>query len=165
MPSLVPDMKDMPPSTLQMVDLHYTNLVDWLISRGLAPDLGSYQAAQEYMDIDIQFAKSHFTDEKLASIQHDIAAMIRKEITYLEAKQILHYLEQVEKQNSSGSLFAYFSSEPLKSWQTLLRSWEKGNIHLVHAANRLISKVGHEEPNLSRKLQAAENTVRTIDNR
>jgi CDK5 regulatory subunit-associated protein 3 len=148
-----------------MYVLHYTNVIDWLVSNGLAPDHGNYQAAQEYMDIDIQFAKSHFTEEKLAAVKSEVASMIKSDITYLDAKRIFEYLEQTEKDSTAGTVFTYFTSEMLRSWQTLLRSWEKSNLHLVHATNRLVSWTGQDIPNLERKLLAAEKTVRTIDHR
>ena len=95
----------------------------------------------------------------------DIASLVRGEITYLDATVIYSFLERTEGRGSARNIFGMFHSEAIKSWWTLLRSWEVGNTHIHHAVKTLVARFGTEEPNIERKYQAAEKVFRTIDNR
>lgn len=151
----------------QLVDIHYSNVPDWLIANNLVPpkNENSGTTPQDVINIDIQFAKLHFTENKVAGVPPEITHMLKGEISYVDAMAIFSFLEQSEGTGSARNVFGLFKTEALKSWWTLLRSWEKGNLHLSHASTILVRHLSQDEPNLQRKYQAAERTVRTIDNR
>lgn len=151
----------------QLVNLHYSNVMDWLVLNGfVSPRIESTGTTPQcVIDIDIQFAKLHFTENKVASVPPEITCLMKSDITYVDATSIYNFLEQSEGKGCPRNIFGLFKSEALKSWWNLLRSWEKGNLHLSHAVNTLVKFLGHDIPFLQRKFQAAEKTVRTIDNR
>jgi hypothetical protein len=151
----------------QLVDIHYSNVPDWLIANSLvaAKNDNCGTTPQDVINIDIQFAKLHFSENKVASVPPEITQLLKGEISYVDALTIFAFLEQSEGTGSARNVFGLFKTEALKSWWTLLRSWEKGNLHLSHASATLVRRLSQDEPNLQRKFQAAEKTVRTIDNR
>lgn len=151
----------------QIVNLHYSNVMSWLLFNDLlSPNNGNHSASpQDIIDIDIQFAKLYFTENKVSSIPEEISSLIKGDITYVDAKTIYSFLERTEGRGSAKNVFGLFNSEAIKSWWTLLRSWEMGNLHICHAVNTLVKRLGIDEPNIERKYQAAEKTFRTIDNR
>lgn len=151
----------------QVVHLHYSNILDWLQQKGLVTSRpGSYGGSgQDVVDIDIQFAKLHFTENKVSAVPDEISALVRSDITYIDAQAVFKFLEQSEGRGSAKNMFGLFNSAAIKSWWTLLRSWENGNLHIQHAVNILVQRLGVDEPNLERKHQAAEKIIRTIDNR
>ena len=156
-------MTEFPP---QIINIHYSNVTEWfLLLNVVSPKLVSGASAQDVVDIDIQFARLHFTENKVASVPDDIASLVRGDITYLDASVIYSFLERTEGRGSARNIFGMFHSEAIKSWWTLLRSWEVGNTHIHHAVKTLVSRFGTDEPNIERKYQAAEKIFRTIDNR
>lgn len=151
----------------RIVNLHYTNVMDWMLSSNLVnPRSGKPGASpQDIIDIDIQFAKLYFTENKVASVPKEISTLVAGSITYIDAKKIYSFLEQTEGRGSAMNIFGMYNSEALKSWWTLLLSWVTNNQHIAHAVNTLVKKLGTDEPNLERKYQATEKIFRTIDNR
>lgn len=148
------------------VDLHLTAVSEWLIMNGLIPTGSENGRFPDSLDVELRFAKQHFTDEKLRSLPPEIAVLLHSnEVTHLDAKRIFSYLEQVEGQGKATNVFGIFNSEALKSWWTLMRSWEKDNFHINQAVSNLAKKVGSEAPSIARKLHAAEKAMRTIDSR
>lgn len=140
--------------------------MEWfLLLNVVSPKPTSGASAQDVVDINIQFARLHFTENKVASVPDEIAALVKGEITYLDATIIYSFLERTEGRGSAKNIFGMFHSEAIKSWWTLLRSWEVGNTHIHHGVKTLVSRFGVEEPNIERKYQAAEKIFRTIDNR
>ena len=151
----------------RIVNLHYTNVMDWMLSSNLVnPKTGNPGASpQDVIDIDIQFAKLYFTENKVASVPKEISTLVAGSITYIDAKKIYSFLEQTEGRGSAKNMFGIYNSEALKSWWTLLVSWVTNNLHIAHAVNTLVKRLGIDEPNLVRKYQATEKIFRTIDNR
>lgn len=151
----------------QLVNLHYSNVMDWLVLNGFIPSgtNSTGTTPQCVIDIDIQFAKLHFTENKVASVPPEIVCLIKGDINYMDATAVYAFLEKTEGKGCARNMFGLFKSEALKSWWNLLRSWEVGNLHLSHAINMLVKLLAHDVPYLQRKFQAAEKTVRTIDNR
>ena len=151
----------------QLINLHYSNVMDWLVTNELINTRmdNNDTTPQCVINIDIQFAKLHFSENKVASVPPEILHLMKGDITYYDAMTIFTFLEQSEGKGSARNVLGYFKSEALKSWWNLLRSWEKGNLHLIHAVSTLVKFLAHDEPNLQRRFEAAEKTVRTIDNR
>lgn len=151
----------------RIVNLHYTNVMDWMLSSNLVnPKTGNPGASpQDLIDIDIQFAKLYFTENKVASVPKEISTLVAGSITYIDAKKIYSFLELTEGRGSAKNIFGLYSSEALKSWWMLLVSWVTNNLHIAHAVNTLVKRLGIDEPNLERKYQATEKIFRTIDNR
>jgi CDK5 regulatory subunit-associated protein 3 len=151
----------------RIVNLHYTNVMDWMLSSNLVNPkiVNPGTSPQDVIDIDIQFAKLYFTENKVASVPKEISNLIAGSITYIDAKKIYSFLEQTEGRGSAKNIFGLYNSEALKSWWTLLVSWVTNNLHIAHAVNTLVKRLGIDEPNLQRKYQATEKIFRTIDNR
>mmetsp|Transcript_33489 Transcript_33489/g.31963 ORF Transcript_33489/g.31963 Transcript_33489/m.31963 type:complete len:459 (+) Transcript_33489:185-1561(+) len=155
-------------SSSLVVNIHYSNVMEWLQLNNFIPvpkNNGNSTSPQDIIDIDIQFAKSHFIGTKKAQLPENISTMLACDVTYFDARTILQYLVKTDGYGSERNIFGMFNSDALKSWWTLLRSWEKGNLHLVHAVAALVKMMGCDKPNIERKFRAAEQSVRTIDNR
>ena len=149
-------------ATVQIFDLHYSRILEWLVLTNLMPGGKGSQTAQGYVDIDIQFAKSHLKDAK--GLPSELTDLLQSEINYFDAQRILQYLEQIDG-GVQTTVFGLMGSEAVKSWWKLLRSWEKDNMHVRHASNQLIKMLNNDLENMKRKLFSAEKTLRTLDNR
>jgi uncharacterized membrane protein YeaQ/YmgE (transglycosylase-associated protein family) len=147
---------------LPVFDLHYSRILEWLTLTGIIPGGKSQPQSQSYIDIDIQFAKSHLREMK--NLPDEISAILIKDINYFEAQKIMRYLEQIDGA-IQNTVFGIIGSEAVKSWWKLLRSWENDNLHVKHASNQLIHMMNNDLENTKRKLFSAEKTLRTLDNR
>ena len=148
-----------------MMNLHATEVVDYLRTHQFVPADG-YGPLAEVLDVELRFAKQHFTDEKVSKLPAEVLDLLQSsEMTHYDAQQIYAYLEQAEGGGAAKNIFGIFNSSSLKSWWNLLQSWEKENFHINHAANHLVKKSGVDVPNVARKLLAAEKALRTIDSR
>ena len=150
----------------ERVDLHITAVQEWLAVNGYVPPGSNFGALPEVLDVELRFAKQHFTDDKLSTLPAEIAAIISyNDLTYFEALQVYKHLEHKDGNGSATNIFGIFHSDALKSWHGLLRSWERDNFHISHAASHLAKKAGLDVPSVTRKLQAAEKAMKTIDSR
>ena len=148
-----------------MMNLHVTEVADYLRTHQFVPADG-YGPLAEVLDVELRFAKQHFTDEKVSKLPAEVLDLLQSnEMTHYDAQQIYAYLEQSEGGGTAKNIFGIFNSSSLKSWWNLLRSWEKENFHINHAVNHLVKKSGVDVPNVARKLLAAEKALRTIDSR
>lgn len=156
------------PSPSSVVNLHYSNVMEWLQLNNFIPVLrnsGNTTSPQDIIDIDIQFAKSHFIGTKKTQLPESISTLLKYDVTYFDARTILRHLVKTDGYGSEKNMFGKFNTDALKSWWTLLRSWEKNNLHLAHAVTVLVKMISCDKPNIERKLHAAEHSIRTIDNR
>ena len=148
-----------------MLNLHVTEVTEYLRTHQFVPAFG-HGALAEVLDVELRFAKQHFTDDKVSKLPKEVLVLLQShEMTHYDAQQIYAYLEQTDGGGAAKNMFGIFHSSSLKSWWTLLQSWEKENFHIHHAANHLVKKSGVDVPNVARKLLAAEKALRTIDSR
>ena len=146
--------------------MHITTVQEWLAVNGFVPPGSNFGALPEVLDVELRFAKQHFTADKLAALPPELAATIsHNDLTHVEAQQIYKHLEQKDGNGSATNIIGIFHSHALKSWHDLLRSWERDNFHISHAASHLAKKVGVDVQVVTRKLQAAEKAMKTIDSR
>ena len=150
-------------NTTPIVDLHYTKLKEWLELYGIITEI--HEGDSNLISTEIQLAKSYFDENRVGLLPPNIAQELQSDISYLNAKNIFDYLEQFDGNGTARNVFGFFKSDALKSWWNLLRLWEKDNIHIAHSVHKLETYVGEIESAAERKLKAAEQSVRTIDNR
>lgn len=121
------------------IDIHCSKLVDWLVQRRhCQKDWG----------------------ENLGQIRRKIRAALRdmpenedikrlligSKLDYFKSKRIVEILQTTEA--DTKNFFGYYSSQRMKDWQDIVKSYERDCIYLAEIATDLIRETNYEVPGI-----------------
>lgn len=125
------------------IDIHCSKLVDWLVQRNhCKKDWGQNLAAiRKKMKLALGDMPENEEIKQL---------LIGSKLEYFKSKRIVEILRTTEA--DTKNFFGYYSSQRMKDWQDIVKSYERNCIYLAETATDLIRETNYEVPGIKRML-------------
>lgn len=126
-----------------IVDIHLSKLVDWLIDRRHCPKDWNQRsiAIRAKIEESIIDLPDHQQIQQLLNLPY---------LDYFSALKLVEILKETEKE--SQNLFGIYSSKRMKNWKTIVSNYEKNSIYLIESAQILQRNVHFEIPSLKKQI-------------
>lgn len=123
------------------IDIHCSKIVEWLVQRRHCKrDWGDNLA------IIRRKMKAALGD--MPENQEIKGILVGSKLDYFKSKRIVEILTDTEA--DTKNFFGYYSSQRMKDWQDIVRSYEKDCIFLAEIATDLIRETNYEVPSIKR---------------
>ncbi|XP_070497701.1 CDK5RAP3 protein homolog [Chironomus tepperi] len=129
------------------IDIHVNKLSDWLISRRIA-DKNWQRNIKDVRNKINEALKDMPGNDKL------IELLSGSYINYFHCQEIIEILKTTEK--DSKNIFGSYSSQRMKDWIAVVKSYEKDNLYLAEAAQLLSRNINYEIPSARKQMTTLE---------
>ncbi|KAL7014715.1 hypothetical protein ACKWTF_016084 [Chironomus riparius] len=129
------------------IDIHVNKLSDWLVSRRIA-DKNWQKNIKDVRNKINEAIKDMPGNEKL------IELLSGSYINYFHCQEIIDILKMTEKE--SKNIFGSYSSQRMKDWIAVIKSYEKDSLYLAEAAQLLARNINYEIPSARKQMTTLE---------